>query len=834
MASHSNAAATAATATTATATAAARRQQRPATAATASSPPRHLNSAYTHELYPFDNEGRKYLVDGFGFYVAGPSQAAAPCIPYSELAAAAVVAPTGRAPMPRRRSGGVGGEDMPPCGSENEAEEERRKENAEEDSALLFSARVAALFAPRHKLLVKGEGAARRERQRERHMAAVYGSNLTLAAASAAATADTSTAVNHLHHQHHLRGGWSGGAVATTEDAFDFSGGSADGGAGGGGGDGCEEVPFGTMGPGLARQALRQRRRDRRISVELQSGFGAAKAAASARKKGDSAAVASRCRQHAEEAPAFAAVSSPPPTSLEPLTPPPMAATTAEGGLLRAATATDPIEASGGANAATSASAPIPPLLSTAAATAAAVAVPFTRVPPAYRHIVHLMEEHHAVLSLMRLVREEAVRAKAAHARAKRRWEAAALRHNMLVAEQMLLGGDDGDGDVDADRDAVDGLDGDEEGFYVSSPQPRQPAKKNNCTEKEEAAGDNEEGIVAAQTAATTSAKATTTATTSSPVDDLKALMADANRIAATINGYATALRQYRRLKRFLLQSLRVELRACGGSPCPTLRRHLWQFFAASPFPDPARREACAAIYARLVNTPIRSEHADVIQRDLGRTFPTHCLFQDSAAAGQTALRRILHAYCALDGDLGYCQGMGFIVAVLLLSCSEEETFWVLVQLMNGRSFGMRQLYVTGFPLLQRFFIIFRRLLKQLLPRLSAHFDKQCVDVHFYGSQWFLTLFAYQFPIPTVVRIWDMFFSEGWAVIFKVAIALLEWHQAQLLTLKMENILPLLKVIHVNKTAGEILRRAMDVPITTKDLNESLLAGPDDDDDDDA
>jgi hypothetical protein len=50
---------------------------------------------------------------------------------------------------------------------------------------------------------------------------------------------------------------------------------------------------------------------------------------------------------------------------------------------------------------------------------------------------------------------------------------------------------------------------------------------------------------------------------------------------------------------------------------------------------------------------------ADVIARDLSRTFPEHPLFRDAAGGGQAALGRLLRAYALKDEEIGYCQGQG-------------------------------------------------------------------------------------------------------------------------------------------------------------------------------
>lgn len=38
--------------------------------------------------------------------------------------------------------------------------------------------------------------------------------------------------------------------------------------------------------------------------------------------------------------------------------------------------------------------------------------------------------------------------------------------------------------------------------------------------------------------------------------------------------------------------------------------------------------------------------------------------------------------------------------------------------------------------------------------------------------QWFVTLFARVLPAPSVYRIWDIFFVDGWKMVFRVALAI--------------------------------------------------------------
>lgn len=72
-----------------------------------------------------------------------------------------------------------------------------------------------------------------------------------------------------------------------------------------------------------------------------------------------------------------------------------------------------------------------------------------------------------------------------------------------------------------------------------------------------------------------------------------------------------------------------------------------------------------------------------VIRRDIARTYPEHDFFKEKDGLGQEALFNVMKAYSLHDREVGYCQGSGFIVGMLLMQMPEEEAFAVLVQIMQ-------------------------------------------------------------------------------------------------------------------------------------------------------
>ncbi len=69
-------------------------------------------------------------------------------------------------------------------------------------------------------------------------------------------------------------------------------------------------------------------------------------------------------------------------------------------------------------------------------------------------------------------------------------------------------------------------------------------------------------------------------------------------------------------------------------------------------------------VYKNLISKECSSD--DVIRRDISRTFPANDYFKESGT-GQELLFKISRGYAIYDKDVGYCQGISFIGAALLL-----------------------------------------------------------------------------------------------------------------------------------------------------------------------
>ncbi|SCU91937.1 LADA_0F13124g1_1 [Lachancea dasiensis] len=222
--------------------------------------------------------------------------------------------------------------------------------------------------------------------------------------------------------------------------------------------------------------------------------------------------------------------------------------------------------------------------------------------------------------------------------------------------------------------------------------------------------------------------------------------------------------------------SVKLEQEVARGIP-PQVRGIIWQLLAS------AKSKEFDQVYESL-NT-VESPHEKAIERDISRT---KFLPDDK----KPSLYEVLKAYSLHDTEVGYTQGMGFITTALLLNTeTESESFGLLVSLMKG--YGLRELFLPNMPGLHLKLYQFDRLIEENSPSLYNHLVRQGIRSSMYATQWFLTCFAYRFPLCFVLRILDVVFVEGFEALLKFATVLMIKNESTLLLLEFDQLLNFLK-----------------------------------------
>ncbi|KAI7899282.1 rab-GTPase-TBC domain-containing protein [Cokeromyces recurvatus] len=222
----------------------------------------------------------------------------------------------------------------------------------------------------------------------------------------------------------------------------------------------------------------------------------------------------------------------------------------------------------------------------------------------------------------------------------------------------------------------------------------------------------------------------------------------------------------------------KLRLQLSNGMP-PQLRGKLWRIFSDSETDN----DLIENEYRELLDKT--SPYEKLMKRDVSRAFPNLPFFKEKD--GQQMLFNVIKAYSLFDQNVGYCQGIHFVVGCLLLHMPDEAAFSVLIKLMT--QYGLRGHFTPQMETLHERMYQFNQLLKMHVPQVFHHLDAQGVLPSMYASQWFMTLFAYRCPLDLVYRVFDLLFVEGSQVILHFTLALMKKNQQTILSLEFENLL---------------------------------------------
>ena len=183
----------------------------------------------------------------------------------------------------------------------------------------------------------------------------------------------------------------------------------------------------------------------------------------------------------------------------------------------------------------------------------------------------------------------------------------------------------------------------------------------------------------------------------------------------------------------------------------------------------------------------------DIIDLDIIRTN-----FDDNRIQNQLKIRNILKSIRKAKINLKYCQGMNYVAAFLLnITNDEEEAFYLFLSIFDYTDYG--KLFINDLEKLKKYFYVFGRLLHVLLPELDYYLKDNKIDVSYFVSSWFITLFTNTFQNikdknnpKILLRILDLFFFSGWKSIIKIGISLLKNYENVIISKTFEELLQFL------------------------------------------
>lgn len=128
------------------------------------------------------------------------------------------------------------------------------------------------------------------------------------------------------------------------------------------------------------------------------------------------------------------------------------------------------------------------------------------------------------------------------------------------------------------------------------------------------------------------------------------------------------------------------------------------------------------------------------VMRDVHRTFSGTIggrVEQDQL----DSLRRILEVYSVLDPDVGYTQGINFILSMPILYMNEEDSFVTFYAVMSSTDIYMRDVYTHQFPGFRSLVRVFTRLLERRYPWACEKIaDGEYIDIEAQCSHAFMSI----------------------------------------------------------------------------------------------
>ena len=179
-------------------------------------------------------------------------------------------------------------------------------------------------------------------------------------------------------------------------------------------------------------------------------------------------------------------------------------------------------------------------------------------------------------------------------------------------------------------------------------------------------------------------------------------------------------------------------------------------------------------------NMPCPCAHQ--IDLDLRRTFPydEKCMQEEFLLK----MRNILLSYSIRNITVGYCQGMNFLVARLLLVMeNEEEVFWIFVQILENILSLLNYQEITGVIIETT---LIETLISYYLPELNNFLNKKDFKVSLsnFIHKWIVCLFSQTLKPEMIYSLYDFFFIDGFITMIKASIFILACIQKEVLQKK--------------------------------------------------
>ena len=172
------------------------------------------------------------------------------------------------------------------------------------------------------------------------------------------------------------------------------------------------------------------------------------------------------------------------------------------------------------------------------------------------------------------------------------------------------------------------------------------------------------------------------------------------------------------------------------------------------------------------------------ITKDINRTY----LKERNQQTAQV-IYNVLISFVYSENNIKYIQGMNSITGFIYdLTHNEEDTFHLLICIFSMTQ--LRDIYEDeDFQNLKTFFYTMERLVYLYLPKVFSKLKDNNIQISFFISGYFITFYTILYSsLPQndasfLLHLWDDFFLEGWCSFFSSWLAILKYHEKEIVSM---------------------------------------------------
>ena len=179
----------------------------------------------------------------------------------------------------------------------------------------------------------------------------------------------------------------------------------------------------------------------------------------------------------------------------------------------------------------------------------------------------------------------------------------------------------------------------------------------------------------------------------------------------------------------------------------------------------------------------------DFIKRDIDRTYYNDYFIKEG---GKSKLNNILERMCAFPGNVGYCQGMNFILGAMLYLLRNEVKTLTMFSCMI-QSYDLINLFAYNTPDYGIRVYQLNYFVKKYIPNIYYHFKNNNLSFDMIYSNWLLTLFTNYLTFDQLDFPWTCFLIDKWKGLIKLCLIFIYELKEKLLKCDLSGLSILLK-----------------------------------------